>query len=97
MSPLTYYMGSVIFLAVNIVGAIFIPDIQIVFVSVGAFVMTFVCFIWPGVFYLIAKTQSLKKSAGTRTDTVERIMAYVLITTGILVMGFVIATTVIGQ
>ena len=91
MNPLYYYSASVGFLGVNLIGAIFIPDLGQVFVFVGAFVMTFVCFIWPGGFYLIARSKFRKEVEVD--DKKERIFSYILITVGILVMGFVIVTT----
>ena len=54
MPHATYYSSSLGFLALSLAGAIFVPDIAVVFLLLGAFVMTFIQFFWPAFFYLKA-------------------------------------------
>jgi hypothetical protein len=54
MSNSLYYNSSIFLNLVGVFGGIFIGNLGIVFDILGGFGMSFLCFIWPGVFYLKA-------------------------------------------
>jgi hypothetical protein len=55
MKPWIYYSGTTFIYLLCVVGGLFINDLGIVFNLISAFVLSFLSFIWPASFYLVAE------------------------------------------
>jgi hypothetical protein len=54
MNPYFYYIGTSFIYVVCVIGGIFIDDLGLVFNMISAFTLSFLGFIWPSSFYLMA-------------------------------------------
>ena len=57
MSNLYYYIATIILFALTLVGSCLIPDVEIIFGFVGTISVVLLSFIFPSVFYLMAKNK----------------------------------------
>jgi hypothetical protein len=55
MNPIVYYGGTTFIYVVCMIGGLFINNLGLIFDLLSAVVLSFLNFIWPGSFYLIAE------------------------------------------
>lgn len=55
MNPYIYYGGTTFIYVVAVLLGIFVKDLGIVFDLMSSFTLSFLNFIWPGTFYLLAE------------------------------------------
>jgi amino acid permease len=92
VEPALYYASIVIYFTITVLGGVFIKDLIIIFEFVSALVMTNLCFILPGYFYLKAKAKyGDKEEKGEGKWISFTVWSWILIGTGIIV--FLIVAT----
>jgi len=69
MNNMYYYTGSLGYYGLIVIGAIFIPDVDIIFEFAGTICVNFLSFVFPGVFYLVANSRY--KFNRDRNDSLE--------------------------
>jgi uncharacterized membrane protein (DUF485 family) len=57
MSDLYYYIATIFLYALTLLGSCLIPDVKIIFEFVGTISVILLSFIFPAVFYLMAKNK----------------------------------------
>ena len=57
MNPVIYYTVTTIIYVICVIGGIFVKDLGPVFDLISALTLSFLCFIWPGGFYIIAENR----------------------------------------
>lgn len=55
MNPVIYYSFTTLIYVICVIGGIFVSNLGIVFDLISALTLSFICFIWPGGFYLMAE------------------------------------------
>lgn len=69
MKDVYYYVSTLIFYALIIVGSLFIPGVDEIFEIVGVVCVNALAFLFPACFYLSASNKVMK--AGARTETLS--------------------------
>ena len=68
MNPTVYYTMTFIAYLSTILGGLMIKDLGIVFELLAGFTLSFLGFIWPGLFYLLANSRYGGRSIESKTD-----------------------------
>ena len=55
MNPYIYYAGTTVIYGICVLLGIFVKDLGIVFDLMNSFTLSFLNFIWPGTFYILAE------------------------------------------
>ena len=76
MNPFIYYGCTTLIYAVCVVGGILVTNLGIVFNLISALTLSFLCFIWPGIFYLFAEKRYGDKE-GRSSRRIHRIHSYI--------------------
>lgn len=71
MKDVYYYVSTLIFYALIIVGSLFIPGVDEIFEIVGVVCVNALAFLFPACFYLSASNQAAKAAGGKRTETLS--------------------------
>ena len=94
MNPLIYYIGTTLIYGVCLVGGLFVTDLGLVFDLISAFTLSFLCFMWPGLFYIVAESRYGDKM--TRDSRkIHRIHAYFQIVLGVINVIIPLTSTII--
>lgn len=82
MKSLYYYTVTFIFYVIIIIGAIFIPNVDVIFEFIGIISVNAISFLIPGVFYITASRRHEAK--GHKRNTCLVVTAYFQLLGGII-------------
>ena len=94
MKPSVYYTSTTLLYLVIVVGGLLIKDLGLIFEVITAFSVSFIAYIWPGLFYLLAERKYAPKSSAS-SRRIHRIHAYFQIALGIFVIFFLIIINIL--
>lgn len=93
MSPWIYYPVTTILYIACVMGGVFINDLGIVFEFLAAFTLSFIIFIWPGMFFIL----SVRKQCNSEEKKQKILLiigAWILCILGILLIVLIIGVNV---
>lgn len=71
-----YTFGTLTIYIICVLGGLLINDLGVIFECLAGFINTFIAFIWPGSFYLIAYYRYGYKRMVKHNNTLDRVNAY---------------------